>query len=148
MGAFFLLGVAPSAGGTSIAVEQDLFDNFRAGWSDPWMVKRLASRATRFDAVTRDGETALRATSRGSAAALWRRLDLDRPTELVLSWRWRVDQGLMDNDRERTRRGDDYSATSCEEDAPSAPAPLNTYTRAQAQVHHTHTHTHVHTHQF
>lgn len=108
-GFFLLLGILPCAG-SSIVVERDLFDDFQPGWSDSWMVKALASRATRFDAVTRDGETALRAASQASAAAFWRRLDVKRPTELKLSWRWRIDRGLVGNDQERTRQGDDYSA--------------------------------------
>ncbi len=74
------------------------------------MVRRMAPRSTRYEVVSDRGEVFLRGTSAGSASALWRQLDLERPRVLKLSWRWRVEMSLGGNEGEKTKAGDDYAA--------------------------------------
>ncbi len=102
--------LAQPASGQSEERSKDVFDDFGRGWRGTWMVRSMAPRPTRYDVVS-DGEGVfLRGTSAGSASALWRRLDIERPKVLKLSWRWRVEMSLGGNQGEKTKGGDDYAA--------------------------------------
>ena len=90
-------------------VSQDLFDEFGPNWRDAWMMRPLAPRPTLYEVVSDRGNPALRATSYGGASALFRRLSIEQPEDLSLSWRWRVDRGV-ENEKERSKEGDDYAA--------------------------------------
>ena len=97
-----LFGLGPgSAGAESVEV---LRDGDVAGWEE-----RVFSGKTLYETVRRDGRTVVRATSRGTASGLYRRLRVDLGKTPILNWTWRVDATLGDVD-ERTRAGDDYSA--------------------------------------
>ena len=96
----FVLG-SGSTGAESVEV---LRDGDVAGWEE-----KVFSGKTLYETVRRDGRTVLRATSRGTASGLYRRLRVDLEKTPILNWTWRVDGTLGDVD-ERTRAGDDYSA--------------------------------------
>ncbi len=98
------------AGQSAPARPLDLFDNFRPGWRESWVDRRRGRGSTRYDVVPEGAKSVLRATSEGSASALWRMLQLERPSELLLSWRWRVERSLTGNENERRKKGDDYAA--------------------------------------
>src|SRR5712692_1549840 len=85
-------------------------EDFGVGWKDRWMETVLSRRRTRYDVVPEAGEPVLRATSNGSASALWRKLALRTGMKGQVSWRWRVEASLSQNAHERERRGDDYAA--------------------------------------
>ena len=102
LGVGLLLAFGPgSAGAESVEV---LRDGDVAGWEE-----KVFSGKTRYETVRQDGRTVLRATSRGTASGLYRRLRVDLEKTPILNWTWRVDATLGDVD-ERTRAGDDYSA--------------------------------------
>ena len=102
LGVGLLLALGPgSAGAESIEV---LRGGDVAGWEE-----KVFSGRTRYETVRQDGRTVLRATSRGTASGLYRRLRVDLEKTPILNWTWRVDATLGDVD-ERTRAGDDYSA--------------------------------------
>ena len=102
LGVGLLLAFGPgSAGAESVEV---LRDGDVAGWEE-----KVFSGKTRYETVRQDGRTVLRATSRGTASGLYRRLRVDLEKTPILNWTWRVDATLGDVD-ERTREGDDYSA--------------------------------------
>ena len=90
-----------SAEGERIEV---LRDGDAAGWEE-----KVFSGKTLYETVRKDGRTVLRATSRGTASGMYRRLRIDLEKTPILNWTWRVDAALGDVD-ERTRAGDDYSA--------------------------------------
>ena len=96
----FVLG-SGSTGADSVEV---LRDGDVAGWEE-----KVFSGKTLYETVRQDGRTVLRATSRGTASGLYRRLRVDLEKTPILNWTWRVDGTLGDVD-ERTRAGDDYSA--------------------------------------
>ena len=96
----FVLG-SGSTGAESVEV---LRDGDVAGWEE-----KVFSGKTLYETVRQDGRTVLRATSRGTASGLYRRLRVDLEKSPILNWTWRVDGTLGDVD-ERTRAGDDYSA--------------------------------------
>ena len=102
LGVGLLLALGPgSTGAESVEV---LRDGDVAGWEE-----KVFSGKTRYETVRQDGRTVLRATSRGTASGLYRRLRVDLEKTPILNWTWRVDATLGDVD-ERTRAGDDYSA--------------------------------------
>ena len=97
-----LLALGPgSAGDERVEV---LRDGDVAGWEE-----KVFSGKTLYETVRRDGRTVLRATSRGTASGLYRRLRVDLEKTPILNWTWRVD-GTLGAIDERTRAGDDYSA--------------------------------------
>ena len=102
-------GAVGAAGAESVEVAgaervEVLRDGDVAGWEE-----KVFSGKTLYETVRRDGRTVLRATSRGTASGLYRRLRVDLEKTPILNWTWRVDGTLGDVD-ERARAGDDYSA--------------------------------------
>ena len=82
-------------------------DALPAGW-EPLTFKRV-ERHTLYR-VVRDGEGwVLEARSEAAASALYRPLELDLRAYPRLTWRWKVDNVLVNADA-RTRKGDDYPA--------------------------------------
>ena len=96
--------LALGSGSTGAESVEVLRDGDAAGWEE-----KVFSGKTRYETVRQDGRTVLRATSRGTASGLYRRLRVDLEKTPILNWTWRVDATLGDVD-ERTRAGDDYSA--------------------------------------
>lgn len=80
------------------------------GGTDAWERVRLDRRQTEYATTSTGGEQVLVATSQNSAAAYLRRIETAVPERAVLQWRWRVSASLIENERERERRGDDYAA--------------------------------------
>jgi len=74
------------------------------------MERVLSRRRTRYEVVQEGGKPVLRATSNQSASALWHKLALRTGVKGQVSWRWRVQASLSQNEHERERRGDDYAA--------------------------------------
>lgn len=103
-----LIGLlAAAASGSAV----DLFDGFKAGWRQAWREQQLATRPTIYMvAADEAGHPVLHATSKSAHAGLLRPVDLNPPARATLRWRWKVRSSLTDNDRERTRGGDDYAA--------------------------------------
>src|SRR5258708_3310293 len=85
-------------------------EDFGVGWKDRWMETVLGRRRTRYDVVQEVDEPVLRATSNQSASALWHRLALRTGVKGQVSWRWRVEASLSQNEHERERRGGDAAA--------------------------------------
>jgi hypothetical protein len=83
---------------------------FDDGWEDRWAEVKLAGRANRFSAVEEGGTRVLRAESDGAASALWYGLGVGLEDVRVAAWRWKVESSLVENRREREKRGDDYAA--------------------------------------
>lgn len=102
------LGGLPSralAQGETLVLEEDFSDGV-AGWS----LVRLDRRSTAYAGSVMAGEPVLVATSSNAAAGFVREFRTPAPERATLSWRWRILHSLTDNDRERTRGGDDYVA--------------------------------------
>lgn len=93
-------------GAASAGVER--IDVLRDGDLGGWEEKVFNGR-TRYERVRRDGRQVVRATSRGSASGMVRRLRIDLEKTPILDWTWRVEATLGGID-ERTREGDDYAA--------------------------------------
>ena len=98
---FLLMFVSVGAKAESVAV-------LRNGDTSAWEEKVFSGK-TVYEQVTVDGRTVVRATSRGTASGLFRKLRIDLEKTPILEWTWRVEGTLGDID-ERTREGDDYSA--------------------------------------
>ncbi len=64
---------------------------------------------TRYTLVEQNGVTALKAESRGSASALFKKIRIDLDKTPYLNWAWMV-EGQLGNFNEREKTGDDYSA--------------------------------------
>ncbi len=97
-----LLALGPASAGTERV--EVLRDGDVAGWEE-----KSFKGKTIYERVRQDGRVVLRATSRGTASGLYRRLRIDLEKTPILHWTWRVEATLGDVD-ERTRAGDDYSA--------------------------------------
>jgi hypothetical protein len=87
-----------------------LLGDFSAEWADVWHHQGLFSRKTHYEVVEDDGNRVLQAVSRNANSGLARRLEVDAPTHLTLSWRWKIASALLANRREQSRRGDDFAA--------------------------------------
>jgi len=87
-----------------------VFEEDFSGGVDGWSRVRLDRRETAYGTTSFDGNTVLVATSDNSAAGYVRSLRMPAAARATLAWRWRIVHSLTDNDRERTRRGDDYVA--------------------------------------
>jgi len=77
-----------------------------AGWSVQPIPK--VERQTRFDVVTAEGGTVLRARADNAAASLRYRLDLAPAAGRQLSWRWKTER-VLDKADLTTKAGDDFS---------------------------------------
>ncbi len=119
-----VLGVAARGGAVPFAVavgrpqprpaaaesSQVFREDFRAGWKDRWTERALSRRRTRYEVVQEDGRRVLKATSNRSASALWHKLGIRLGAKGRISWRWKVQTSLSQNEHEREKRGDDYAA--------------------------------------
>ncbi len=85
-------------------------EDFRAGWKDRWIEQALSRRRTRYEVVQEGGRPVLRATSTKSASALLHKLGIRTGAKGLISWRWRVQASILQNEHEREKRGDDYAA--------------------------------------
>ena len=99
-----LLPLALGAGSAEPERVDVLRDGDLGGWEE-----KVFNGKTRYETVRQDGRGAVRATSRGSASGMYRRLRIDLDRTPILNWTWRVEATLGDID-ERTRGGDDYGA--------------------------------------
>ncbi len=80
-------------------------------WTNQWMKRRFRRRKpTRYTIIGENGGLVLRGRSAASASAMWRKLDLEDIEAGQLSWRWKVERSLPDNEKERVVPGDDYTA--------------------------------------
>ena len=86
-----------------------LEEDFSTGL-DGWSVVRLDRRSTAYAGTVMNGNPVLVATSQNAAAGFVRGFRTPAPDRATLAWRWRIAHSLADNDRERTRGGDDYVA--------------------------------------
>ena len=86
-----------------------LEEDFSTGL-DGWSVVKLDRRPTAYAGTVMNGDPVLVATSQNAAAGFVRRFHTPAPARATLAWRWRIARSLADNDRERTRGGDDYVA--------------------------------------
>ncbi len=87
-----------------------LLGDFHPGWAEHWMERKMSARSTSYEVVEAQGGLVLRARSADSASAFWRILSLHPVERGTVSWRWKVEKSLTGNDKERTKRGDDYAA--------------------------------------
>ena len=109
-----LLAAALIGSPSSDAAAQDrlmtIAADFSEGWAQRWEEVRLAPRANRFSVVDEAGASVLKAVSENSASALWHSIDTQPRDGDRISWRWKVDRPLLENEHEREKRGDDYAA--------------------------------------
>ena len=96
----------------SVAAEssQVFREDFRGRWKERWMERALTSRRTRYEVVQEEGRPILRATSNKAASLLWSNLGIRTGGKGQISWRWRVQTSISQNQHERAKRGDDYAA--------------------------------------
>ena len=111
LAALLLCPNTPWAGG---GLEQPaLFSQARPGLAlpDGWALNTLPNvpRATRFDLVSDENQTVLRAVSEGAAASLIHKLAVDTAKTPWLAWRWKVSRVLESADL-TVKAGDDYAA--------------------------------------
>lgn len=104
-----LVALLLSAGGASGQAPVVLSERFDAG-IDEWERVRLDRRQTSYATSRVANEEVLVATSTNAAAGLVRRFETPPPARATIRWRWRVAASLVDNARERERKGDDYAA--------------------------------------
>lgn len=86
-----------------------LEEDFSGGIGE-WSVVPLDRRATAYAGTVMQGDPVLVGTSENAAAGLVHEYRTPEPARATLEWRWRIAHSLSDNDRERTRGGDDYAA--------------------------------------
>lgn len=82
--------------------------NFSDSGFTQWQERSFVGH-TRYRVVEMDGEKVLSASTRSSASALYREIDVDVEKMPILSWSWRVENVYSIDDPER-RAGDDYPA--------------------------------------
>lgn len=75
----------------------------------PAWSEQVFNKRTRYEPVEEGGQTVLRAGSRQSASALYRRVDVDLDKTPYLNWRWKVEDTLGELD-EQMKAGDDFAA--------------------------------------
>lgn len=75
----------------------------------PAWKEQVFNKRTRYEPVEEGGATVLRATSRQSASALYRRVEVDLDKTPYLNWRWKVEDTLGELD-EQMKVGDDFAA--------------------------------------
>lgn len=81
---------------------------FSQGDLSGWQKKSFAGE-TRYSLENSDGRLALRADSRAAASGRYREVSVDLNKTPILNWTWKVG-GILTNNDERTRAGDDYPA--------------------------------------
>ncbi|MEE9156627.1 MAG: DUF3047 domain-containing protein [Gemmatimonadota bacterium] len=85
--------------------------HFSDGWEDRWENFGLGRKRTVYEVVLDDGGArVLMARSDGSASALLHRLRLPPAPSSRISWRWKIQNTLEGNRRERVKAGDDFVA--------------------------------------
>lgn len=101
----------PAARATGAAIEALAFSTLRPGAPLPEWVRPQSfedrPRRTRFDLVSDEGVTVLRARADASTAGLVRALRVDPATHPVLAWRWKVAALIARSDL-TTKDGDDF----------------------------------------
>ncbi len=111
-----LLGfIGSSASGTITLLQAQqstpvFSEDFEQGLSRQWRERKLADRSTHYDVVQDGRNAALLGRSDGSASLLARELDIHQADIDHISWRWRIENTISGNRREREKGGDDYAA--------------------------------------
>jgi len=97
----------------ALAAQPARFSNAAVGATLPsgWNVLPIpgVERQTRFDLVTAEGSTVLRARADNAAASLRARVDVDPATTGHLAWRWKTERVLAKADL-TSKEGDDFAA--------------------------------------
>lgn len=75
-----------------------------SGWED-----KSFQGKTEYMVVDTGTGPVVRAVSHGSASGLFRKMTVDLQRTPLLHWSWRI-ENILDNDRERSKAGDDYVA--------------------------------------
>ncbi len=110
---FLLLGfVGSSSSGTITLLQAQqstpvFSEDFEQGLSRQWMERKLADRSTRYEVVQEGRGAVLVGRSDRSASILLRALDLVPAEAGTISWRWRIENTISGNKREREKSGDD-----------------------------------------
>ena len=73
-----------------------------------WEEKSFQGK-TEYVVVDKGTGLVVRAVSNGSASGLFRKMSVDLQRTPLLHWSWRI-ENILDNDRERSKAGDDYVA--------------------------------------
>lgn len=85
-----------------------LLDDYRGGLSPRWQEKVFKGK-TRYEVTLEEGQWCIKATSRGSASALYYKIRYDIEEYPILTWRWKVN-GVLKKGNALKREGDDYPA--------------------------------------
>lgn len=99
---FLILSAEPSS--------KLLLGDFAPGWQKDWEMKLLYKRGNQFHVVTEDSNKVLRVDSAQSASGLFREINQKPVVPGEISWRWKVENSLKSNTKERMKSGDDYAA--------------------------------------
>jgi hypothetical protein len=73
-----------------------------------WVAKSFKG-TTEYSLVRDDGRTVVKATSKGTASGLFKKVKLDPKNFRYLRWSWKI-AGTVKNGDETTKAGDDYAA--------------------------------------
>lgn len=99
-----LAGICLLAGCAGRKTVAHFTDDGLSGWQE-----QVFNRSTRYERVEEGKTTVLRATSRQSASALYRRVEVDLDKTPYMNWRWKVEGTLGELD-EQMKVGDDFAA--------------------------------------
>lgn len=107
--ALLLVALGP---GAALAAQPARFSSAAAGAALPpgWTLQSIpkVERQTRFDVVTAEGGSVLRARADNAAASLRFKLDVPPAAGRQLSWRWKTER-VLDKADLTTKAGDDFS---------------------------------------
>ncbi len=86
------------------------FDDFENGLTHHWKERKLAGKSARYEVVQEGDNAVLVGSSNRSATMLWQELDLREDEIDKITWRWKIENTISGNRREREKSGDDYVA--------------------------------------
>lgn len=109
---FLFVGVAAAlVASASLMASLDLFGRSAAEFEQNWEERGFPLISpTEYEAIERDGRVVVTGRARDANRGLARRLKVEEPTEIKLSWAWRVRSALAGEIDERTKGGDDFAA--------------------------------------
>lgn len=88
-----------------------LFEDFETGWEQRWREKKFPFKSpNHIEVVWEENNPALKIMSKKSASGMWRKWEIEPAKSGFISWRWKVENSLTENSREREKKGDDYAA--------------------------------------
>ncbi len=95
----------------SQATNMKLLGDFEKGWQENWTHRDISDKPTKYEVSTvDDSNLVLQGTSIESASAMWRSLNIRPGKKGKLSWRWKIEDALSKDTKQKSKTGDDYAA--------------------------------------